>query len=150
MDDIMAWVETKNGDFSVKSFYSSLVSRRAKSFPHGRVWNSWAPVRASFFAWEVTYAKILTQVGGCLIRCYMSKVKEETMDDAFLDERIALELGWLLLFIYLFDRREIGEPLRIAKVWIKHLKHSIRGKDNSKSSTHKDNSFTLHLVGANS
>ena len=29
-DDIMAWLETKNGDFLVKSFYSSLASRRAE------------------------------------------------------------------------------------------------------------------------
>lgn len=97
----MAWVETKNGDFSVKSFYSSLVSRRAKSFPHGRVWNSWAPVRASFFAWEVTYAKILTQVGGCLIRCYMSKVKEET-SDYILFHCSKARILWQLIFA-LFD-----------------------------------------------
>ena len=34
-------------------FYSSLVSRRAEPFPpHSTIWNSWAPVRASFFAWK--------------------------------------------------------------------------------------------------
>ena len=45
-------------DFSVKSFYS-LASRRAKPFPRSTIWNSWAPRRASFFAWEATWAKIL-------------------------------------------------------------------------------------------
>lgn len=34
IDNIMVRVETKNSNFSVKSFYSSLVSRRAEPFPH--------------------------------------------------------------------------------------------------------------------
>ncbi|RVW36236.1 hypothetical protein CK203_095797 [Vitis vinifera] len=42
----------------VKSFYS-LASRRAKPFPRSTIWNSWAPRRARFFAWEATWAKIL-------------------------------------------------------------------------------------------
>ena len=52
--DTMVWLETKDGDFSVQSFYSSLASRRMEPFSYGTVWNSWAPVRASFFAWEAT------------------------------------------------------------------------------------------------
>ena len=52
--DVMAWLETKDGVFSIRSFYSSLVSRRMEPFPHNIVWNSWAPVRASFFSWEIT------------------------------------------------------------------------------------------------
>ena len=38
--DTMVWLETKDGDFSVWSFYSSLASRRMESFPYGTVWNS--------------------------------------------------------------------------------------------------------------
>ena len=38
--DAMVWLETKGGDFSVWSFYSSLESRRVKPFPHSTVWNS--------------------------------------------------------------------------------------------------------------
>ena len=53
IDDIMVWMETKNGNFSVKSFYS-LASRRVESLPYGTIWNSWVPVRASFFVWEAT------------------------------------------------------------------------------------------------
>ena len=33
-----------------------------RSFPHGVVWNSWALVRASFFAWEATQAKTQDQL----------------------------------------------------------------------------------------
>ena len=59
--DILVWVGTKNNVFLVKSFYSSLDNKGADTFPHGIVWNMWAPVRVSFFVWEVTWAKILTQ-----------------------------------------------------------------------------------------
>ena len=60
--DTMVWLETKDGDFSVWSFYSSLESRRVEPFPYDTVWNSWVPIRASFFffAREATWAKILT------------------------------------------------------------------------------------------
>ena len=53
-EDILVWVDTKNGVFSVKSFYSSLGSRGTNPFLHGIVWNQWALVRVSFFAWEAT------------------------------------------------------------------------------------------------
>ena len=59
-EDIVEWMDTKSGVFLVKSFYSSLASKRANPFPHCIVWNSWAPVRVSFFAWEATWANILT------------------------------------------------------------------------------------------
>ena len=48
-DDVMVWLPTKDGAFSVKSFYSSLVNRRVEPFPYGIVWNSWVPSRISFF-----------------------------------------------------------------------------------------------------
>ena len=38
--DAMVWLETKGGDFSVRSFYSSLASRRAKPFSYSTLWNS--------------------------------------------------------------------------------------------------------------
>ena len=58
--DAMVWLETKDDDFSVRSFYSSPASRRVESFPHSTVWKFWVPIRDSFFAWEVTWSKILT------------------------------------------------------------------------------------------
>ena len=44
----------KNAEFLVKSLYSFLASRWTEPFPYGLVWNSWAPIRASFFAWKTT------------------------------------------------------------------------------------------------
>ena len=40
--DDMVWIGTKNGIFSIQSYYFSLASRSSKSFPHNTVWNSWA------------------------------------------------------------------------------------------------------------
>ena len=57
--DTIVWLGSKNGNFSVKSYYSFLVNGGATPFPHGIVWNSWASVRVSFFAWEATWARIL-------------------------------------------------------------------------------------------
>ena len=85
-DDAMVWLPTKDGAFSVKSFYSSLVDRRVEIFPHGIVWNSWVSSRISFFTWEATWAKIFTldqlKKRGWRIpnRCYLCKEEEETSD----------------------------------------------------------------------
>ena len=49
-EDTMVWLGLKNGNFSSKSFYSSLASKQAKPFTHDIVWNSWVPMRVSFFA----------------------------------------------------------------------------------------------------
>ena len=40
-EDSIVWLGSKNGNFSIKSFYSSLASGRQESFPHGIVWNYW-------------------------------------------------------------------------------------------------------------
>ena len=58
--DTVVWLETKDGDFSVRSFYSFLASRRVEPFLYHTMWISWAPVRVSFFAWEATWVEILT------------------------------------------------------------------------------------------
>ena len=85
-DDVMVWLPTKDGAFSMKSLYSSLVDMRVELFPHGIVWNSWVPLRISFFAWEATWVKILTldqlkkRGWRILNRCYLCKEEEETSD----------------------------------------------------------------------
>ena len=38
-DDVMVWLPTKDGAFSVKSFYSSLVDVRVEPFPYNIVQN---------------------------------------------------------------------------------------------------------------
>ena len=49
-DDVMVWLPTKDGVFSIRPFYSSLENRRVEPLPHGIVWNSWVSPRISFFA----------------------------------------------------------------------------------------------------
>ena len=88
--DDMVWMGTKNGIFYVQSYYFSLASRCSESFLHSTVWNSWAPIRAGFFAWEATWVRILTQDqlsrrGWRLPnRCYMCKVAKEMGDHVLL------------------------------------------------------------------
>ena len=85
-DDAMVWLPMKDGAFFVKSFYSSLADRKVELFPDGIVWNSRVSPRISFFAWEATWAKILTlhqlKKRGWRIpnRCYLCKEEEETSD----------------------------------------------------------------------
>ena len=102
-DDVMVWLPTKDGAFSVKSLYSSLVDMRVELFPHGIVWNSWVPLRISFFAWEATWVKILTldqlkKRGWKMPNgCYMCKEEEETRVHILLHCPKARIL-WQLLF----------------------------------------------------
>ena len=58
-EDTMVQLGLRNGTFLVKSFYSSLHCRRVEPFLHDIVWNSWVPMKV-FFAWEATWARILT------------------------------------------------------------------------------------------
>ena len=39
-EDTMVWLGSKNGNFSIKSYYSSLVNGEMEPFPHVIVWNS--------------------------------------------------------------------------------------------------------------
>ena len=89
-ENTMVWLRSKNGNFSVKSFYSSLVNGGMEPFPHDIVWNSWVLVRVSFFSWEANWARILTldqlKRTGWRIpnKCYMCKEEEETRDHILL------------------------------------------------------------------
>ena len=82
-EDVMSWRVSKNGFFTVKSFYSSLVPCISREFPSSLVWNPWVPKRVSFFAWEAIWGRILTidqlKRKGWILpsRCYLCKVDEE-------------------------------------------------------------------------
>ena len=95
----------KDDVFSVKSLYYSLADRRVELFPHDIVWNSWVPLRISFFAWEATWAKILTldqlkrRVWRIPNRCYLYKEEEETSDHIFIHCSKACLL-WQLIFAH--------------------------------------------------
>ena len=46
--DTVVWLETKDGDFSVRSFYSFLASRRVEPFLYDTMWISWALLELAF------------------------------------------------------------------------------------------------------
>ncbi|RVX18032.1 putative ribonuclease H protein [Vitis vinifera] len=60
MEDRMLWKETKDGIFSVKSLYSTLVSKKVVQFPISIMWNPCVPTKVCFFAWEAFWGKVLT------------------------------------------------------------------------------------------
>ena len=76
----------KNGKFTVKVFFSTLESRSTVLFSTSMIWNSWVPPKVSFFAWEATWAKVLTlddlrRRGWCLAnRCFLCQSEEEFID----------------------------------------------------------------------
>ena len=46
---------TKNSNFSVKSFYSSLAFRRVEMFPFRIIWSLWVPSKIRFFIFLFFY-----------------------------------------------------------------------------------------------
>lgn len=98
----MVWLATKNGIFSVKSFYSSLANRKTELYSM-TIWNFWVPLRINLFAWELTWTRILTldklkrKSWWIPNRCYMCKVEEETSDH-FLLHCSKSHILWLLIY----------------------------------------------------
>ena len=60
-EDRMLWRGTKNEIFTVKSLYKSLDHSYAVSFPGNIIWSPYVPSKVSFFAWEASWEKVLTQ-----------------------------------------------------------------------------------------
>lgn len=67
----MVWKASKSGEFSMKSFYSTLELENEVLAPSKLVWGSWAPSKVGFFfhgkqlregfsPWEAAWARILT------------------------------------------------------------------------------------------
>ena len=59
-EDKMRWMDSKDGNFSVKSLYRALESDSLVSFPWKIIWNSCVQPKLSFFAWEASRGKVLT------------------------------------------------------------------------------------------
>ncbi|RVW65755.1 LINE-1 retrotransposable element ORF2 protein [Vitis vinifera] len=85
-EDRMLWRGTKNEIFTVKSLYKSLDHSYAVSFPGNIIWSPYVPSKVSFFAWEASWEKVLTQdqlkrKGWILAnRCCLCCVEEETIN----------------------------------------------------------------------
>ena len=85
-EDLLLVRESQDGRFSVKLFYLNMGQVPGTIFPYHFVWNPWVPTKVSFFAWEASWGKILTQDqlkrrGRALAnRCFMCGEGEEMVD----------------------------------------------------------------------
>ena len=58
--DRMRWKLTKNGDFTIRSYYYKLHGSSSVAFPWKGIWKVKAPQRVFFFVWIVAWDRILT------------------------------------------------------------------------------------------
>ncbi|XP_041027656.1 uncharacterized protein LOC121267709 [Juglans microcarpa x Juglans regia] len=102
-DDIMEWRPSKNGKFSVHSFYDILSAQDRPFFPWKNIWRSKAPPKAAFFVWTAALRKILTMDNlrrrGLIITdwCCMCRNSGETIDHLLLHCDFARDI-WTYLF----------------------------------------------------
>lgn len=59
-EDVMVWVGTREGVFSVKSMYGLLLGGEGLSFPWRGVWRSLCPLRVSFAALSLCARAVVT------------------------------------------------------------------------------------------
>lgn len=84
--DRVLLTKTKSGKFIVMSLYTALELGTSVSFPSNFIWKAWVQSKVSFFAWEVTWGKVLAldQVqkrGRSLTnRCFLCHTKEKSTD----------------------------------------------------------------------
>ncbi|RVW48074.1 Cell division protein FtsZ-like 2-2, chloroplastic [Vitis vinifera] len=75
-EDKMVWKATKNGVFSVRSFYNALENMGEVTFPSKMIWNSWAPTK-QILLWIESVPKITIAYRG-------SRVHASTLSDLLL------------------------------------------------------------------
>ena len=89
-EDRVKWMESKDGDFSVKSLYRTMQPGSLAFFPSKIIWNSCVQPKLSFFAWEALWGKVLTlnclQKRGCALsnRCFLCQMFEGSIDHLLL------------------------------------------------------------------
>ena len=84
--DCLRWNFTKNGDFTIHSYYHKLHGSSFIAFPWKDIWKVKASRHVSFFVWTAAWNRILTGdilrlrdfdfVDWCIICCYCG----ETVD----------------------------------------------------------------------
>lgn len=88
-NDSLRWMLTKNGSFTVKSWYKWLLkdNDNAVRYPHKQIWKVNVPPRISVFAWEECREHILTinklrRRGQVLVNaCYFCEKAEESFNN---------------------------------------------------------------------
>ena len=102
-DDRLKWKLTKNGDFTIRSFYHKLHGSSSAVFPWKGIWKVKAPRRVSFFVWTTAWDRILTgdklQLRGFdfVNWCIMCRCCGETVDHLLLHCGKAYRL-WCFVF----------------------------------------------------
>ena len=90
------------------TMWTILEDRGEVTFPSKIIWDSWAPTKVSFFAWEVTWGRILNidqlkRRGWVLAGfCCMCKDADESVEHLLIHCGIARELTLSLLLLWHF------------------------------------------------
>ena len=96
--DRLRWNLTKNGNFTIRSYYRKLHGSSSITFPWKGIWKVKAPRRVSFFVWTVTWNRILTGDNLSLKGfdfvdwCIMCRCCDETVDHLLLHGVLSLGL----------------------------------------------------------
>ena len=86
LENRVVWKETKNGNFFVKSLYSTLEPRCAVPFPWNIIWSLCVLTKVGFFAWEALWGKVLTldqlkrKGWNMANRCFLCCAEEQTIN----------------------------------------------------------------------
>ena len=95
-EDKMVWKASKSG--ALYEVYDALEAKGEVTSPSKIIWGSWAPIKVSFFAWEITWGGILTmdqlKSRGWVLTsfCCMCKDADELENYLFIHCGIAREL----------------------------------------------------------
>ena len=119
----MRWVGSKNGVFSVSSFYSILNGERVASFPWRMIWYTGLPPNVSFFVWTAAHNRILTinnlirRIHVLVNRCCMCCLDAETVDHLLLHCPVATQLWSLVLAEFEMQWVQASSVLEILWSW---------------------------------
>jgi mannosylglycoprotein endo-beta-mannosidase len=129
--DKVVWLGSKDGRFTVKSFYTSLRGDTSSSIPWRDVWRSKVPMRVAFFVWEVMHGKILTidnlrRRGICVIDwCYLCKGDAESIDHLLLHCSVASELWNFVLSLTQLTWVMPASVVGVLQSWKKKFKDPL-------------------------
>ena len=94
-DDVMVWVPSPNGDFSVSSAWEAIRPKRSISLVDHYVWGPVVPLKVSFFAWRLLRRWLpldcILQGKGVTLgsRCNCCQQSQETVSHLFLHGTVA-------------------------------------------------------------
>ncbi|KAJ9707979.1 hypothetical protein PVL29_000172 [Vitis rotundifolia] len=105
-EDSVIWKGESHGRYGVKDVYNLLSGPSDCVFPNRCIWMDKVPTKASFFAWEATWGKILTldklQRRGWQLpnRCYLCGCEEENANHILLHCTVVRALWEIVLALF--------------------------------------------------